>query len=231
MLFRFATWIGRVTGGKVSLAATLALAGACAGVARADTIISNYPLNREIGLGYIGRVNVVTYGYGILMGPDAYALTSATFQTAADNGVDVNLNVFSGSYPGGTLQAVSFPTLEVVNRPSAPGTALTFTPNSPFTLAANTTYWFMITHSPGALSVWGSNPTVTATGPGASFVSYANITGPITTTGKPVFAISGNRIAAVAEPSTMGAMVIAAAAGGACLLRRRRSERGERPRQ
>ena len=50
MLFRLATWTGRVMDGKVStLAATLVLvAGACANVARGDIIISNYPLERRI---------------------------------------------------------------------------------------------------------------------------------------------------------------------------------------
>lgn len=220
MLIRFTISLARAMARNV-LMATLALTVASSGVTHAATLISNYPLQTPPA-SYALALNLPSFGYGILMGSQAYHLTSATFQLQTDAGVVLHLALYNDNGSGlpDALQAVSFG--DLIGGGSTPGIPMTFTPTSAFTLAANTAYWFVISHSPGQVRHFGDNPGVIATGPGATFAGYTrSLTSSVPDSvypglPKPTFRLDGDIVTGTPEPGTILLTLI----GGVWLLRK-----------
>lgn len=198
-------------------AMVLGLAVATAGRATAGPtlVIGNLPGNNN-NLANIGEG--LTADVGFTMGSTSYTLADATLElrlgAPSSNAPLLQLRADTSGSPGAVLETFTTPgSLPTGDNP------ITFTPSTPFTLQANTSYFLYLTSSTttGAFYNWlGSNPVVNPTGPGATYLAgSASPTGPLS------FQVDGTVVAAVPEPSTLVGACIATLAGAGALWRRR----------
>jgi hypothetical protein len=205
---------------RVALAGLLALAVATP--ARAGLIIGNLPGNdiASVPVGISGG-----FGVGFQM-TSSFQLTSATLR----------LSVASGSMPTFVLMSDSG------GNPSNPSSTLftftdpafgsgtqnyVFTPPSPFTLTAGTTYWLVWQGTAeGVGTGWlGNFPALPPTGPGATSVgSRVGVFPPTTDTTSliiPSYEIDGTPVTAVPVPPTLLLGLVGAGCAVVARLRRR----------
>ena len=165
------------------------------------------------------------------MGSSAYELDSVTMGLLVNAaGRNFDLQLFSGSPDPSGSALVSF-TVPVLN---TTGSALyTFTPDAPFTLQANTTYWLVAyslqTGSPNQISWLQSNPGVAPTGVATYAGDRFNSPAVVPPTGPSdvpiIFAGEGTAAdTAVPEPGT-ALTGLAALAGILGMTRARRARR------
>jgi hypothetical protein len=178
------------------------------GHAQAAVIISN--LEGNDGTQSASLDNLRNKGMGFTMpAGDDYLLDSATLRLNL-SGTDVHpiVQLWSNSVsnlPGSPLTTLANPSF------SAAGIAdYTFSPSSPFTLAASNTYW-LVTYGTGAGNSfdWMADGSgITPTGVATHFGEYFDTDGPPPTGFSPIlnsYAISAH---VVPEPSTMALVAI-----------------------
>ena len=159
------------------------------------------------------------------MGSQAYSLSDAqillTFSPPRSTTFEIESDSTGQSQPSGAI-------LSTFNNPIF-GSGLityTFTPDSPFTFAPNTTYWLVGSTSNALGANWAvSNPPTNPTGSGADFGNYASSSDGGATWTKSIsnaaqFQLDGT---AVPEPSYLVMVGAFACVAGAVRLRRRRS--------
>jgi len=179
--------------------------------ARADLIIGNLPGNNS-NVSVIGALGS-TAAMGFTMGSSSYTLTDAelvltlTAPTASppslSNAPLLQLRSDVSGAPGASLLTFTNPDFTKVT-PLTPST-FTFTPSTPFTLQANTSYFLYLASSTtlGAPFLWdASKPAVTPTGSGATYLKS-------TTSALNSFELDGQdppanpNVASTPEPSTL----------------------------
>lgn len=148
--------------------ATLAMA-MIAGSACADVIISNIADADNSGTRF-GPVGVSTTIYkagGFMMGAQDFQLDSVAIDISdilVTGDLDVSLYSDAGGAPGSQLVALSSPTI-------GPDGVYTMTPNSAFTLEANTSYWVYVNNPGTADFLWDAS-NATPTGAHATSIGY-----------------------------------------------------------
>ena len=204
----------------------LVLLGLAPAAGRADMIFGN--LDAATGSDSSSQsLNVGNlYAVSFTMGSQDYSLSDVqirlTFSPPANTTFQLRSDT-SGHPTGGPLFTFTNPTF------GSGQTTYTFTPGSPFTLAADTTYWLVGSTTSGLNANWAvTSPPTNPSGSGASFGSYsASTTGGGTwfnSAATTQFQLDGTT-AIVPEPSSLvltGTGVCVAAAVG---LRRRRTRR------
>ncbi len=142
----------------------LALAAVAPQASKAGTILSNTYNGISVAGNDTATVNPGTvHGWmavGWTMGSDNYDFTSAQMLITNQGGVtgstfSTSLWSDSSGTPGTELASLSS---------SAITTFITLTPNAPFTLEANTTYWIMIVNSKTQFRLYGADNAPSGTG-------------------------------------------------------------------
>jgi hypothetical protein len=204
------------------------LLGLAPAVCRANVVIGNLAAgdgsNQSIDSGNwfaasftMGSVAYSLSDVQIRLGGNPNSTTTFTLQSDA--------TVPAPSHPSGTDVAT-------FTHPSFSGgtTTYTFTVSSPFTLAANTTYWLVGRTNAGATAWKRSNPQTNPSGSGATFGSYAlsgnsGATWTDTTANSPIFQVDGTSTVGTPEPSSLVLVSTVACVAGAVALRRWRTRR------
>jgi len=208
----------------------LVLLGLSPAVGRADVIIGN--LGAQDG-GSITLNSSELFAGSFTMGSQAFSLSDArirlTFSPAFSTTFRLESDSTGSSQPSGAvLLTFDNPTFFSGNL------TYTFTAGTPFTLAANTTYWLVGSTTTGASANWlESSPPTNPTGSGADFGNYMFSANAGATwnnaliSSKTLFELNGTPLTGVPEPSSLvlvGMVVCVAAAVG---WRRRRTCRPE----
>jgi hypothetical protein len=147
----------------------LVLLGLAPAVGRADMILGNLgaPNGSSVSID-----STDLYAASFTMGSQAYSLSDAqiTLTFSPPSSTTFELESDSAGQPSGTvLSTFDNPILLSGLR------TYTFTPDSPFTLAANTTYWLVGSTTDSSTTDWvASAPATNPTGSGATFGSYAS---------------------------------------------------------
>lgn len=200
----------------------LILLASAPAAARADVILGN------LGSGNGGSPTISTtefIGASFTMGSQAYALSDVqiTLNGTVSSGTTFELESDASGNPSGTA-------LFTFTNPTFSGTNLTtykFPAGSPFTLAANTTYWLVGLTTSGSSGWVVSSPSTNPSGV-ATFNQYKETTNsgsswsPLGST--PVLELDGTPMTGVPEPSSfalLGAASAVLSLGG--WYRRRRS--------
>ena len=150
----------------------LVLLGLAPAAGRADMIFGNLDAatgndsnSQSLNIGNL-------YAVSFTMGSQDYSLSDVqirlTFSPPANTTFQLRSDT-SGHPSGGTLLTFTNPTF------GSGQTTYTFTPGSPFTLAADTTYWLVGSTTSGLNANWAvTSPLTNPSGSGASFGSYAD---------------------------------------------------------
>ena len=212
---------------RLLFAAVAALAFAAP--APAAVIIGNLPpTNDGAGTSVASAVSqqkavvFTTGGTGFTV--DNVILRLSNYNTVAGDVAQVGFFLDNGSGTNTGAQVGSFLTAPASGS-NATGD-FTFLPAGPLTLAANTTYWLLVDSSPGDFIWRASDPGLTATGPGATFVANRFSTNNGASYGPPdtffnSFQINGTQAAAdIPEPTTLAVFGLLAAGGMAARRRK-----------
>jgi hypothetical protein len=206
----------------------LLLLGLAPAVCRANVVIGN------LGAGDSSNQSIDSgnwFAASFTMGSVAYSLSDVQIRLGANPNstttftLQSNATVPAPSHPSGTNVAT-------FTNPTFVGTTTTYTFNvsSPFTLAANTTYW-LVGHTNGGATAWKrSDPQTNPSGSGATFGTYAlsgnsGATWSNNTEHSPLFQVDGTPTVGSPEPSSLVLVGTVACVAGAVALRRWRTRR------
>jgi len=213
---------------RVLWAATvLVLLGLTPAVGRASVILGNL----GAGDGSNQAFNSGNwYAASFTLGSQGYSLSDV--QIRLQNAVagttfvlESNATGTPPSHPSGTVVST------FIHPTFASGTnTVAFTPSSPVTLTANTTYWLVGSVTGAGSAAWKrSNPVTLPSGSGATFGNYA-LSGNAGTTwtvdtsnNATLFQVDGTPLTGVPEPGSLLLVGTVACVAGALRLRRRRT--------
>ena len=206
----------------------LVLLGMSPAVGRADVILGNL----EAGSRGNSVINSADYVAGsFTLGGQAYYHSDAqiilTNIPASDTTFQLESDSSGRSQPSDTvLSTFTNPTF------GSGLTTYTFTAGSPFTLAANTTYWLVGSTNSSNTNWVTSNPATNPTGSGAAFGSYLFSFNSGTTWSNfssvaPQFQLDGTPSVGSPEPSSLVLAGTVACVAAAVAWRRRRTRRPE----
>jgi len=192
----------------------------------AAAILSNLPGANSSSFGAILGAATRSFAVGFTTDGSSYDLDSVTMHlrvNAAGGTFSLGLYGDSSGPVGPELVAFTVPTLDTTG-----AAEYTFTPDAPFVLGANTTYWLvaysLVTGSANQIQWAQAGPAVTPTGVatyvGARFDTPAVVPPTGSIAGSPNFAINATATG-VPEPSTV--TLLGAGAAFVLFLRRRKA--------
>lgn len=190
----------RVRFGSVGLILCVGAAAFClAGPARAAIVLGNLPASNEIAgpdMGSFGGLQTeeavkFTMKAGSDMTVNNVILRAKT-NAAGTNIPAIEIRNDAGTKPGSTVLLTIDGVIPLPIVAANPGTLVQdykLTATSAFTLTGNTTYWLVVKAKAGTYEWWQSNPSISPTGPSATFNAPYKISsdGGLTWTDNPAF--------------------------------------------